>query len=432
MLSADWGPALRVDGEAPASPFLNGPVAPETEKTPELDSIIGRLPPSLLSGEGGAYDGSEARAGEADAVFGEANAASARLSPATPASLSALKPEPPSPSAAPNADSIDGAARAAGLDPALLRAVVAVKLLYHADASNNLMGISVRTAAKYGYTAEQVRDPKMNVEIGAMILADLLRMFNSDVHRALAAYQVGPKKVLDSGGIPNDRYVKEFMGAVDRALGPQVRAASVPVKPNPAPVHDAVQKVLIEKAAKAPPCSGMACYRSLIEKIADRFGVDPRLMEAIVQNESSGDPLAESKRHAKGLGQLMPDTVAQYNVSDVFNPAENLRGTALYIRHLSKMFNGDKVLIAASYNAGEGRVQRLGRVPRIKETMSYVRGVVALLNESSPSGEKIDVESYMPPPPARRARLAQVSISAQSARIPTPHPDSDDPKAVEP
>ena len=75
---------------------------------------------------------------------------------------------------------------------------------------------------------------------------------------------------------------------------------------------------------------------------------------------------------------------------------------ARHMKHLSEVFGGDRVLIAASYNSGEGTVERVGRVPRYRETMAYVRRVFN--NYFALTDQKIDIEPYMPPPPKAKAR----------------------------
>ena len=403
-LSANWGPALRIEEAPAASPArLSGAEGPRAAtKSPTLDSALGLVPASLLAGNhAGIYDGAKARVGGGDAVSARPGAGFSRLAPATPVvARAAAQPEPPSPSAGPYADIIDKAARASGIDPALLRAVIVAKSRYRPDRANagayGLMGVSARNAKAYGYTAQQILDPEINLKVGSDMLADLLKEFGGDVHRALAAYQAGPKKVLDSDGIPNDRDVRDFMNSVEAALGPQARAASIPVKTIRSPLKYGVQKDLIELAEQARKGTGVSRYRPLIEKVAEPFGIDPRLMEAMVmQEDPSGNPRAVSPKGAEGLAQLMPATAASLGVKDPSDPVESLRGMARHLKHLSRVFNGDQVLIAASYNAGEGSVERVGRVPRFRETMAYVRRVFN--NYAKLTDKKIDVEPYMPP-----------------------------------
>lgn len=416
-LTASWGPALRVEETGASAPALAAAMPKGmTQKAPSLDSALGLVPGSLLSGDhAGFYDGFKPGAGSlADPVLGRPG--SGAFAPLAAPTALAFQPklDVPSPLVAgpavvdyPYRELIEKAAKASGIDPALLKAIVSAKSGFDAKRSvaggYGLMGISARNAKIYGYTARQMLDPETNIKVGSDMLAGLLKQFGGDVHRALAAYQVGPLAVLRSGGVPNDREVRDFMNAVELSLGPQARAAQVPVKTIRSPLKYEVQKDLIELAQQARHGTGVSRYRPLIERMAAQFGVDSKLMEAMVMQEDPwGDPRRVSPAGARGLAQLMPDTAAQYGVRDSFDPLQSLRGMARYMKHLSERFGGDKVLIAASYNSGEGTVSRLGRVPRYKETMAYVRRVFN--NYFALTDTKVDVEPYMPPPPARKAR----------------------------
>lgn len=417
-LTAAWGPALRVEESAPSAPMpsiASAWPAAATRKAPSLDSALGLVPSSLLAGDqAGFYDGFRPAAGSlADPALGHPSASAFAVLTAPTIPPFSPKSEPPSPLVVPTAPSypysnlIEKMAKASGIDPALLRAVVSAKSGFEASRISaggyGLMAISARVAKVYGYSTKQILDPETNLKVGSDILADLLKEFDGDVHRALAAYQVGPKEVLRSGGIPNDRSVRDFMNQVELALGPQARTAQVPVKTIRSPLKYAVQKDLIELAEQARKGTGVSRYRPIIEKMAAQFGVDPKLMEAMVmQEDPSGNPRIVSPAGAQGVAQLMPDTAAQYGIKNPFDPVQGLRGMARYMKHLSERFEGDKVLIAAAYNSGEGTVDRLGRVPRYKETMAYVRRVFN--NYFTLTDTRIDVEPYMPPPLPRKAR----------------------------
>lgn len=116
-------------------------------------------------------------------------------------------------------------------------------------------------------------------------------------------------------------------------------------------------------------------YADLIRAAAQRHGLDVRLLEALVQVESAGRADAVSSAGAAGLTQLMPGTAADLGVKDRFDPAENLMGGAAYLAAQIRRFQ-DLRLALAAFNAGPGRVERAGGVPRIAETEAYVVSVL--------------------------------------------------------
>ncbi len=117
-----------------------------------------------------------------------------------------------------------------------------------------------------------------------------------------------------------------------------------------------------------------------------KYGVDARLIMAMVMVESGFDPNSTSKTGARGLGQLMPGTAKWMGVSDSYDTVDNLYGTVKLIRgHLDKyqhQTGGNSyeslVLALAAYNAGEGAVSKHRGVPPYRETQAYVRRVVGL------------------------------------------------------
>ncbi|EDX79996.1 MAG: lytic transglycosylase domain-containing protein [Alphaproteobacteria bacterium] len=116
-------------------------------------------------------------------------------------------------------------------------------------------------------------------------------------------------------------------------------------------------------------------FMAAIAAAAERHGLDPKLLHALVVVESAYRNEACSPVGACGLAQLMPGTAAELGVRDRFDPAENLSGGAAYLARQMLRF-GDLRLALAAYNAGPGRVARLGRIPDIRETQEYVVSVV--------------------------------------------------------
>jgi soluble lytic murein transglycosylase-like protein len=118
-------------------------------------------------------------------------------------------------------------------------------------------------------------------------------------------------------------------------------------------------------------------WRPEIEAAAREARVSEALIAAIVMVESGGNPRAVSPAGARGLGQLMPGTARRYGVQNVFNPGQNLRGSAAYLSDLLKLYRNDLVLVLAAYNAGEGAVARYKGVPPYRETRNYVPKVLS-------------------------------------------------------
>ena len=116
-------------------------------------------------------------------------------------------------------------------------------------------------------------------------------------------------------------------------------------------------------------------YRELVEAAAARYSVDADLITSVIAVESNFDPKAKSRRDARGLMQLLPETAARLGVKDIYDPQENIDAGTRYLRELLQKYGNNLVLALAAYNAGPERVQQYGRVPPFAETISYVRRV---------------------------------------------------------
>ena len=131
------------------------------------------------------------------------------------------------------------------------------------------------------------------------------------------------------------------------------------------------------RAAALRRDKGLA-YTAIIHAAARRYRLPPALVKAVMAAESGFNPAARSHAGACGLMQLMPVTAREMGVEDIFDPEQNIHGGARYLRYLINHFSGDVKLAVAAYNAGPNLVARLGRVPNIPETRTYVRRVLGL------------------------------------------------------
>ena len=115
-------------------------------------------------------------------------------------------------------------------------------------------------------------------------------------------------------------------------------------------------------------------YASLISTVAQAHQVDARLVHALIEQESNYQPRAKSRKGARGLMQLMPDTARQYGVRNSYDPKANLEAG---VRHLKDLMSRlDLPLALAAYNAGEGTIKRYGGLPPYAETQNYVRSIL--------------------------------------------------------
>ena len=117
-------------------------------------------------------------------------------------------------------------------------------------------------------------------------------------------------------------------------------------------------------------------YEGYIQNASGRYNIDPDLIRAVIKAESDFKVSARSNKGAMGLMQLMPDTARLHNVSDAYNPGENVEGGARHLRMLLDRYQGDLELSLAAYNAGSAAVEKHRGIPPFPETKEYVRRVL--------------------------------------------------------
>jgi hypothetical protein len=155
--------------------------------------------------------------------------------------------------------------------------------------------------------------------------------------------------------------------------------------PHPDPIApSALQLQLPSQAAQAAATERTAelrdtAYASLISAAAEAHGVDPLLVQALIQVESNYQPRARSSKGAMGLMQLMPSVAREYKVRNAYDPASNIDAGVRKLKSLIENMEGNLSMALAAYNAGEGAVAKFKGVPPYRETQKYVSRILALV-----------------------------------------------------
>ena len=155
-----------------------------------------------------------------------------------------------------------------------------------------------------------------------------------------------------------------------------------------------------------------APFRELIQAAAARYAVDPDLITSVIAAESNFDPKAVSRRNARGLMQLLPQTATRLGVTNLFDPAENINAGTLYLSELLKRSNNNLALTLAAYNAGPQTVERYRSVPPYRETQSYVQKV----------GRSYAQRKSAPSQPTSAKNSAPATVAGTPAHVPYSQP----------
>jgi len=118
----------------------------------------------------------------------------------------------------------------------------------------------------------------------------------------------------------------------------------------------------------------------IIKEAAQKEKISSDLVRAVIDEESAARPCAVSFQGAEGLMQLMPATAAEFDVTDPFDPKQNIEAGARFLKLLLGRYGNDVGLALGAYNAGPGRVDLEGGIPQIPETINYVGDILRRLH----------------------------------------------------
>ncbi len=161
----------------------------------------------------------------------------------------------------------------------------------------------------------------------------------------------------------------------------------------PSPVEPEASAVASGTATQACDPIAEETVGPLIAGAAKTHGVDPRLVRAVIDQESRFYPCALSPKGAIGLMQLMPETARELGVEDPFDAKSNIEAGTKYLKQMLDRFTALPTALAA-YNIGPAAVAQVGGTPAVQETTDYVKAILQKL-QATPT----DPPNVPPPKP---------------------------------
>ena len=236
---------------------------------------------------------------------------------------------------------------------------------------------------------QKVQDIQSRLPIQMSLVGDLKDSFANALAEASASASAAQSLLGASGRSETTDPVSGLAGAM---LGVEGSTQSSSLSPS---LQSALAARLLGTNPTSAYASTSATYPKLnaeqlnalmpridaaIAENAANTGIDPRLLRALVRQESSFQPFSVSTAGAMGLTQLMPDTAAGLGITDPYNVEENIRGGAKYLQQQLASFGGDTTLALAAYNAGPNAVKASNGVPPYAETRDFIQKVLSYYN----------------------------------------------------
>lgn len=266
---------------------------------------------------------------------------------------------------------------------ALLAAVAAASLTHTAMAESLVVSDDARTLVAEATQYEHAEGVPRDYQRAATLYCKAAKLGDADAQYALGWMYANGRGVARDDAIA----AQIFSLAADRGHEAAKAMQRYTVSSLGAPLPGCLlpersAQLMFEAIENLGPGMDQAYFKGpiykLVDKLATKSGIDPKLVMAVILVESGFNPNAVSPKNAQGLMQLIPETAQRFRVKNAFDPEENIKGGIAYLQWLLAFFKGDVALVAAAYNSGEGTVEKYRGVPPYPETQKYVKRVVQL------------------------------------------------------